>query len=52
MKSEKVNSEKMKSEKVNSENDEKIYTGKGDEEVLNCDGEPCNFVCRDTKIQK
>ena len=26
------------------ENREIIYTGKDDEEVLNCEGQPCNFV--------
>ena len=31
-------------------NDEKIYTGKDDEEVLNCEGAPCNFVYDDSKI--
>lgn len=25
---------------------EEIYVGKDDEEVLNCDGEPCNFVIK------
>lgn len=24
---------------------EAIYTGENDEEVLNCEGQPCNFVC-------
>jgi len=28
----------------NEENSEKIYTGENDEEVLNCEGGPCNFV--------
>ena len=26
-----------------------IYTGENDEEVLNCEGNPCNFVYDDTK---
>ena len=30
----------------------KIYTGEGDEEVLNCEGKPCNFVYDDKKIEK
>ena len=25
---------------------EAVYTGENDEEVLNCEGQPCNFVCR------
>ena len=32
------------------ENDKKIYTGKDDEEVLNCEGGPCNFVYDESKI--
>ena len=32
------------------ENEGKIYTGKDDEEVLNCEGGPCNFVYDDSKI--
>jgi superoxide reductase len=32
------------------ENIKKIYTGENDEEVLNCEGEPCNFVYDDIKI--
>ena len=30
----------------------KIYTGENDEEVLNCEGNPCNFVYNDTDIKK
>ncbi|WP_246577771.1 DUF5661 family protein [Clostridium psychrophilum] len=30
----------------------KIYTGENDEEVLNCEGNPCNFVYDDTEIEK
>ena len=33
-------------------NNKKIYTGESDEEVLNCEGKPCNFVYEDIKIQK
>jgi len=29
-----------------------IYIGENDEEVLNCEGNPCNFVYDDTEIQK
>jgi len=29
-----------------------IYTGENDEEVLNCEGNPCNFVYDDTETQK
>jgi superoxide reductase len=25
---------------------EAVYTGENDEEVLNCEGQPCNFVCQ------
>jgi len=35
-----------------NENDiinKKIYTGENDEEVLNCEGKPCNFVYNDKK---
>ena len=31
------------------ENDERIYIGENDEEVLNCEGGPCNFVYNDIK---
>jgi len=34
---------------VNSKN---IYTGDNDEEVLNCEGKPCNFVYDDVKGQE
>lgn len=33
-------------------NNKKIYTGKDDEEVLNCEGKPCNFVYDDKTIEK
>jgi len=33
-------------------NNKKIYTGEDDEEVLNCEGKPCNFVYNDEKIEK
>lgn len=26
--------------------DEELFVGADDEEVLNCDGEPCNFVLK------
>ncbi|MFT5872296.1 MAG: glutathione peroxidase [Clostridium sp.] len=29
----------------------KIYTGEDDEEVLNCEGNPCNFVYKDIKSE-
>ena len=28
-----------------------IYTGENDEEVLNCEGKPCNFVYNDIKTK-
>ena len=30
----------------------RIYTGENDEEVLNCEGNPCNFVYNDTETKK
>lgn len=33
-------------------NSKDIYTGDNDEEVLNCEGKPCNFVCDDVKGQE
>jgi len=33
-------------------NNKKIYTGEDDEEVLNCEGKPCNFVYDDKTIEK
>jgi len=40
MKSEKNN--KLKFDNISEK--EEIFTGEVDEEVLNCEGEPCNFV--------
>lgn len=36
----------------NDISNKKIYTGENDEEVLNCEGNPCNFVYNDTEIQR
>jgi len=33
-------------------NNKKIYTGEDDEEVLNCEGKPCNFVFEDVNRGK
>jgi hypothetical protein len=33
----------------NKESNKKIYTGENDEEVLNCEGNPCNFVYDDIR---
>jgi len=35
--------------KENDISNKKIYTGENDEEVLNCEGKPCNFVYNDKK---
>lgn len=31
--------------------DKKVYVGEGDEEVLNCEGNPCNFVYKDVDTE-
>ncbi|MCB2293554.1 hypothetical protein LGK95_08470 [Clostridium algoriphilum] len=36
--------EAEKSIELDDVNTKKIYTGENDEEVLNCEGNPCNFV--------
>ena len=41
----------MKSENIIIDNNKMIYTGENDEEVLNCEGGPCNFVYNDRRIQ-
>lgn len=39
--------EKVEDMKVNVLEEEKIFVGDDDEEVLNCEGEPCNFVVKE-----
>ena len=38
--------------KLDDVNNKKLYTGENDEEVLNCEGSPCNFVYNDIESEK
>ena len=40
----------MKSKEIEIYENKELYTGENDEEVLNCEGEPCNFVYNDSEI--
>ena len=42
-----INNEIEDKTKLEDVDNNKIYTGKNDEEVLNCEGGPCNFVYKD-----
>jgi len=39
-------------DKLDDVNNKKLYTGENDEEVLNCEGNPCNFVYDDIESEK
>ena len=41
------NQNSLNDKKESDVNSKKIYTGDNDEEVLNCEGKPCNFVYDD-----